>query len=53
LEIKIKEIADNRNLLNQGINKMESSLRGFREHRFNELSAAANSKETKRKANSD
>jgi hypothetical protein len=35
LQIKIKEIADSRGLLTQGINKMETQLKAFREHRFN------------------
>ena len=37
LEMKIKEINDQRGDLNQGISKMESQLRAFREHRFQEM----------------
>lgn len=37
LEMKIKEITDKRTDLSSGISKMETQLRGFREHRFNEM----------------
>lgn len=37
LEMKIKEISDNRKEMSSGINKMEKQLIGFREQKFREL----------------
>lgn len=37
LEMKIKEITDQRSDLTQGIKKMETQLKAFREHRFLEM----------------
>lgn len=37
LEMKIKEITDQRSDLTQGIKKMETQLKAFREHRFQEM----------------